>query len=264
MPQKFLLIIVLALLAGTLPFCEAITYGIPLHATARRVVFPSCLITLGYTEACPVISKLIFVGHDTERGKISITAAKSFHFIRGQWAHTSIVIIRRSTALDGSEICREEHVNHQLPYRSSGWKRGSLVGVHNLNNHSAIQLESWAFTNIFSNKNHLHIGVKTCGHGGLCFDPRALLNLEVMFQVLPLKESNDGISDGEWNSDQFHDRFPPVQGLIPGLLGLIGIAWGWWNLRYERYLPLSGITFLVGCAFWAAACFILLPWLADL
>lgn len=57
--------------------------------------------------------------------------------------------------------------------------------------------------------------------------------------------------------------FPPIKGLIPGIIGLIGIAWGWWNLRHGKYLPLSGVIFLVSVFLWAWSLFWLLPWMAS-
>lgn len=90
--------------------------------------------------------------------------------------------------------------------------------------------------------------------------PSTLLGREVPLQISPLKISDESVTDGEWYSDQFQKRLPPLHGLIPGLLGLIGIVWGWIDIRRERHLPRSGIVFLVGCGLWALACFILLPW----
>ncbi len=53
---------------------------------------------------------------------------------------------------------------------------------------------------------------------------------------------------------------PPLNGLIPGVIGLIGIFWGNWELMHGRRLPWSGIALLVGCLLWAVACYVLLPW----
>jgi len=84
-----------------------------------------------------------------------------------------------------------------------------------------------------------------------------------MPKVLPLEVSDDSVADGEWYSNHFEESFPPLHGLIPGLLGLGGIFWGWWNLRFERRLPLSGIIFLIGCVLWGYACLIILPLSID-
>lgn len=53
---------------------------------------------------------------------------------------------------------------------------------------------------------------------------------------------------------------PPIDGTVTGLLGLLGITWGWVNLNHKRHLPTSGIIFLAGCALWVYALSILLPW----
>jgi len=58
----------------------------------------------------------------------------------------------------------------------------------------------------------------------------------------------------------FTESLPPLQGLIPGLIGLIFLVWGWWNLRLERHMPFSGILFAAGCGLWAYACYVLIPW----
>lgn len=94
-------------------------------------------------------------------------------------------------------------------------------------------------------------------------NPCPFVGYKVLSQVLPLKVSNYRVSNGEWDRQNLNEGLHPLKGLIPGLLGLFGIAWGWLNLRFERRLPLSGIVFLIGCLLWGCACFSLLPWLAS-
>src|SRR5262249_52707390 len=88
----------------------------------------------------------------------------------------------------------------------------------------------------------------------------ALSRMHGLYLRAPHEISGYGIEDPERNSDYFKDSLPPLKGLIPGLLGFIFIAWGWWHLREERYLPFSGIVFLVGCLLWAIGCYFILPW----
>lgn len=99
-----------------------------------------------------------------------------------------------------------------------------------------------------------------CGLGVCGQNIRALIVSEVLFQIPPLAIRHDGIADAERNANDFQKSLPPIQGLVPGLIGLIGIAWGWSNVRIERRLPLGGIVFLVGRALWAWASLVILPW----
>lgn len=101
------------------------------------------------------------------------------------------------------------------------------------------------------------------------FYPSTLISGEVMPQVTPLEGRYYSVSNSKGYSDHFKDDlsriqfwFPPLKGLIPGIFGLWGIAWGWWNIRRrnEDVLPYSPIAFAFGCVLWGYACFILLPW----
>lgn len=66
------------------------------------------------------------------------------------------------------------------------------------------------------------------------FYPRSLINFEVMAQIAPLRHCDDCIQDGERESYYIHPKFPLFQGLIPGIIGLCLVRWGWFNLRLER------------------------------
>jgi len=87
-----------------------------------------------------------------------------------------------------------------------------------------------------------------------------MIKPELMLKIFPLLISYDSVPNGEWDSDYLKQRLPPTHGLIPGGFGLIAIAWGWWNMRFERYLPVSGVVFLIGCLCWIVAMLIVLPW----
>lgn len=62
---------------------------------------------------------------------------------------------------------------------------------------------------------------------------------------------------------QIESRLPPLNGLVPALIGFSMIAWGWLNMNRERLLPWSGIAFLGGCVLWTYAGMVLLPWSAG-
>ncbi len=98
-------------------------------------------------------------------------------------------------------------------------------------------------------------------------DPSPLINAEIPITVAPLTVSDKGVGNGEWNSNNLKDDLSGFQfrftlkGFIPGLFGLLGIAWGWWNIRRrnEHTLPWSPLAFLLGCILWAYACSVCFP-----
>jgi len=116
------------------------------------------------------------------------------------------------------------------------------------------------------------IGIETSVNS--CYsDPCALVNLEVMAKVSPLNQRNGSIQDSGSYSEPLQpiffqknslypssdslSKWPPWRGTICGLLGLLGIFWGW---RNGRWLPWSAIAFICGCVLSFYASIILLPW----
>ena len=80
--------------------------------------------------------------------------------------------------------------------------------------------------------------------------------------IVPLIVGYPCIPDAANYSDDLQSKLPPMKGLIPGLIGLMLLSWGWINMRIEKHLPTSGVAFVVGCILWAYAGFIILPWSA--
>lgn len=56
--------------------------------------------------------------------------------------------------------------------------------------------------------------------------------------------------------------FAPLAGILSGIFGLIGIG-RWSRLRDGRGSVRDAVVFCFGCGLWAYACYVLLPWLAD-
>jgi hypothetical protein len=54
--------------------------------------------------------------------------------------------------------------------------------------------------------------------------------------------------------------FVHVAGIVSFLLGFVGGLWSWPSMRNGRYLPLSGIVFLISMALVSIGCYIVLPW----
>jgi hypothetical protein len=100
-------------------------------------------------------------------------------------------------------------------------------------------------------------------------NPRLLLLYEGIAGISPLAISYYGIADGKRYGDDFENtsrtfesHIPPLRGLMAGIGGLCGIAWGWWSINFGRQRNvLRGIVaFVFGILSWMYACFILLPW----
>jgi hypothetical protein len=136
-----------------------------------------------------------------------------------------------------------------------GWRP---FAVYYFQNGIGDRMQDRAFSDVGYPKDYETRGI--LGECVVNLEPCTFVNFEVVMQIPPLKEGDDGVSYREWNRDAFEKRFPPIHGLVPGLFGLIGIGWGWWNVRNSRNLPISGIIFFVGCALWSYGCIVMLPW----
>lgn len=247
------------------PFCEAVTDRIPKHAAAPMEVLRAGLIGLRHAEPSPVVSKLVLVCNYSECCEIGISSSEAAHFPIIQGAQCSVGIVRRSSTIKRCGVGREYHIYRDLP-KSGIFSRGrwSAVCINDLNNDPADQLQRRTLADVSYSDHDRRLRVKNSWHANIDFEPSALISLKVVSQISPLEKCDDGVSYNERYGDNFQADFPSLKGLIPGLLGLIGIAWGWLNLRHERYLPLSGVIFVVGCFLWAEALFFLLPWMASL
>ena len=118
-----------------------------------------------------------------------------------------------------------------------------------------------AFTNV-SNLSLYREKIIQWPYGASDLNPSPLANFEVVPKVKPLHRSDDSVDYGEWYGYYFKPKFPLIPGFVPGIIGVFGICWGWFNLRLERHLPASGMAFIGGCILWAFALFSLLPWWA--
>jgi len=246
----------------------AFSHRIPSHATLRiddhdgnRWLF----IGMPCAESLPVFTELVGI-HDTAKERdIKRAVYQSLNFGTSQFSGILRCRFRtRNPEFDiiGRLAARKDRRHHKsivLRSQIQGWgfihwqefgcdihegfQDGALANVNRVKNRSS---------------NFGLIGYVRKARSDL--KPCPLVNFEVMPQVAPLLVSHSSISYSEWDGDALQKRFPPIHGLIPGLLGLWGTAWGWWNMRRERQLPLSGIVFVSGCALWAYSCVVLLPY----
>jgi len=198
-------------------------------------------------------SELIDICGLSENGEVGVAARKTtdLNFTQNMvnWEWYSVVWKQR---------CK---VSQHVPFLRL--KRRTIIVANNRRSSYYNHPQSWAFPKV----SYLHWYSRAryffAQQATLNFNPGALFNLEVISQIFPLKVGYNGITDGEGESGYLKNRLPPIKGLIPGIIGLLGIAWGWWNLRMERRLPASGIVFVIGIALWGYACTVLLPWSVE-
>ena len=90
--------------------------------------------------------------------------------------------------------------------------------------------------------------------------PHSLVNLEVMSEVMPLPISYVGVPYSSENSDDLKTRFPPAKGLIPLILGIIGLYWAWIPIRESRCALRHAIAFPISIICLAYGFSIVLSW----
>jgi hypothetical protein len=102
------------------------------------------------------------------------------------------------------------------------------------------------------------------------------VNIKVVSQVYPLPHGHASIDNTRNYAKSFEpiafeeeafelspgsmSKWPPWKSVLAGLLGIVGISWGWRNSRSPAW---GSAAFICGCVFWAYACWVLLPWSAK-
>lgn len=90
--------------------------------------------------------------------------------------------------------------------------------------------------------------------------PGTFIKDEVTFKIFPLEIRNKRTPDGSENPKNLQAAFPLLKGLIPWLIGVAGMHWGWINLTVSRRLPLSGIVFVASIPLVSYGFLVLPPW----
>lgn len=94
-------------------------------------------------------------------------------------------------------------------------------------------------------------------------NPRTFVNLEVAAQVLPLKIRDDRVGDSSNNGYNLKSRFPPLKGLVPLLLGIGCLYFGWIPLREHRGNRFTSSLFIASFPLMIYGFLIVLPWSAP-
>jgi hypothetical protein len=156
-----------------------------------------------------------------------------------RYAMFVITKIRSLSAIDQQRLKFSMHVN--------GWPSSHGSYVERLDNHP-----------IRSNRFLARVSrIK------VWMNPRAILPFEISdssirralgsfggfsrFPRLPSVDTENTESDQD---SPYLKRFFPRWCAIFAPFGAIVLGWGWWNLRDNRRLPWSAISFCVGCIFW--------------
>ena len=243
------------------PLGDSVTNGIPIDTPSYVKVFGACLVCLPSTEPGPVISESISVRNYAPYSKICVSGGQSVKLVRVQRANCAIGVVRRSATIERCLIRREEHITHNFPQIDSPrWKARTAISIDNLDNNVTLQSQCRTLARIVKNYFNTHGRIEINWNAKVHFNPSTLVNHKVMAQIAPLKVGHDSIPYGKWDGDNLQNRFPPINGLIPGILGLVSISWGWWNFRRGQRLPYSPIVFLAGCTLWIYGLLTLLPW----
>jgi len=90
--------------------------------------------------------------------------------------------------------------------------------------------------------------------------PGRLVNHKAASQVVSPKSVYKRITIAQWDVDNVYTLIPPLEGLLPGILGVVAIYWGWWNIVRRRKVTASSLSLLCGCVLWTYCCFALRFW----
>ena len=241
----------------------SVSHPIPINAGVRIIDVEPRKIGGVTTKSIPVHSEFVCIDHVAKSGQIGATRLEAGDFFGGKWTRLLSLLIPEGEAHSGGVAREKNHiVMGSVPLLEVEGR--SSHDIHYLNNPFSEKVADWAFSDINQNTVHCDVLIGCQGRPTICnLYPRALLFIEVVLKITPFETGDNRVGDSEWNSDHFEKRLPALKGLIPGLIGLFAICWGWWNLRWERRLPLSGIVFMVGCLLWGYACLVLLSYCAD-
>ncbi len=96
-----------------------------------------------------------------------------------------------------------------------------------------------------------------------CAQPRSLNSLNKSYLSLCV-EGIDGSGSERSCCDEKHKHiknyFPPWRFVMAALAGIVGVCWGWWNLRNELRENVGTVAFLGGLILWMYAVGGLLLW----
>jgi len=216
-------------------------------------------IWLPVAKTGPMVSELVKIHDSAIDNEVGSARSKGIDFCGGEGDRGNVpqfsplnicfpgVAGKQGVEMDKSSECH--------------WgERRRLVFIDNFYNGMKVNLQSHALADILNLGGNRNRAGKVVGDFRFNTYPRPLVNFKVMSQIVPLSVGDYGIPNSKRDSDHLKQMTPPLKGLIPGIIGLCCIWWGWWNLQREQRLPASGIVFLCGCALWAGACCVLLPW----
>ena len=260
------------LLALALPFmtvllfCEGwgvIAFSGRIICNARTCARVTRTVALPIAEPSPMHPKFVVIVHNSVDCYVCPSRENLIPLSFSDWILNIFAGIPTLKGFLGY-FARENQILIEVISPPSFTKIGGLIRVNDFDPEAQCHLSGDTFSDICGLDNNWHRSDwNRWGECSVHFYPCSFSSLEIVPKVTPLAISYNRISNGEEYSYNLKGGFPPVKGLVPGFLGLIGIAWGWLNLRFERRLPLSGIVLLLGCFLWGFACLILLPWLAD-
>jgi hypothetical protein len=198
---------------------------------------------------------LVFVDDPTINDDVSIPIPKGFKVCGSHIGATWTV-----GCVDNEFLCitRKQRGCVSVKNRARDIERWSVPPLHN--HHSCIHIKSKS--DALAEVLDLCLGrqqpVQISRKRTRYFDPRPLIKVEIVPQVLPLAVRYDGVSDSGEQSDYFQkplkpDTAPPWRGYFLGFFVVVGISWGWRNDR-RVYAAILGMIL------WAWALVVILPW----
>jgi len=201
-----------------------------------------------FAKAVPMHSKLVKILDQSECGDVHLAGIKSINFRGLRWVMLFGYRIKNEFVELGI-VRREENIHlpevRVLLLHFEGRRR---IGIDKLYNPVCLQVCDRGFADIRQCKWKIDRSILApFRRRQFNFYPTSLFRLKVPTKIPPFEIGDHSIPNSNEYADEFESRFPPLKGLVPGLLGLLGIFWGGCNLRFERRLPLSGIVFLGGC-----------------
>jgi hypothetical protein len=183
------------------PSGRSVPDGVPCKAGSRMECCRTSLIGFRLAKSRPVISKLIFVGNNTKRSKVSLPRCEPAKFFGSQRSDAPIFIIGSSAGCDVGVIGRKQHVSPNISGLKNCLRRGRIkrrrfVCVHDFSSYDSMERKGWALANISDTERNGRVSFKNHRHFDFYLNPRSLLNRKVVLEVVPLPISYPGIDGG--------------------------------------------------------------------
>jgi len=210
-------------------------------------------------KSSPVQAELICVGDGAINRDVGFCRAKQIKLSRSERPrHRLLGIFAKQLGGKLNVVGRKYHPHeHSGVFFGDREKSGRILTLYNLNDRIGPDAQRRTFPNVGEFYGDGRGGQSSFELREINFYPSPLIRPEIVAQVLPLTVGHNGVRNSSEKANYFETApesyTPPWRGYILGVVGVVGILWGW---RHDR----RGWAIVVGAFLWAWALLIVLPW----